>query len=103
MENFVFCAVMTVNKLLTIASYLECMQYIETVKEGIRNAMTQRRCKGVLQDVNFTNNKKADKADKGYNVRPLITSFNESFSRYVSNNTTQSVSDYMTKFKRRLC
>ena len=99
MQNFIFWAVMTANKLLTIASYLECMQYIGFGKEGIRNAITKRRCKGALENVNFTNNKKADKTDKGYNVRPLITYFNESFSRYVSNNITQRVNDYMTKFK----
>lgn len=91
----------TVNKLLTVTNYLECIQYIG--KEGIRNAMTRTRFKELPQNLNFFSNTKADKIDKDYKVRLLITHFNEKFSQYVSNDATQNVNEHMVKFKGRLC
>ena len=87
----------TVNKPPIIVSYWECRKYIG--KEGIRDAMTRTRFRNTLQNLYFPNNTEADRKDKGYKVRPLITHFNQSFSKCVSNDVIQSVDEHMVKFK----
>ena len=69
--------VMSINKLPTIKSYWECGQYVGN--EGIRNIMSRSRFEDILQNLNFSDNTKDDKSDKGYKVRSLINHFNQSF------------------------
>ena len=90
--------VLTVDKLPTIASCWECRQYIG--KEGIGNAMTRTTFKDMPENLHFSNNTEADKSDKSWKVRPLISHFNESFSWCVSNDAIQNVGEHMVKFKR---
>ena len=61
--------------------------------------MTRTRFRNTLQNLYFPNNTEADRKDKGYKVRPLITHFNQSFSKCVSNDVIQSVDEHMVKFK----
>ena len=88
--------VMSINKLPTIKSYWKCEQYVGN--EAIRNVMSRSRFKEILQNLHFFDNAKDDKSDKGYKVRSLISSFNQSFSECVSDDCTQSIDEHMVKF-----
>ena len=57
------------------------------------------RYQEVLQNVHFANNKKQEKTEKDYKIRPIIDRLNESFSAVFSNEPEQSIHGYMTKFK----
>ena len=63
--------------------------------------MTRTSFKDTLQNLHFSKNTEADKEDKGYKGRPLITHFNGSFPSCVSNDIIQSVDEHMVKFKGR--
>ena len=87
---------MSINKLPTIKSCWQCGQYVGD--EGIRSVMSRSRFEEILQNLHFSNNTKDDKSDKGYKVRSLINTFNQSFSEYVSDDCTQYIDEHRAKF-----
>ena len=68
------------------------------VNEGIRNVMSRSRFEEILLNLHFSDNTMDDKSDKGYKVRSLINHFNQSFSEFVSDDSTQSIDEHMVKF-----
>ena len=74
-------------KLPTIKSNWECGQYVGN--EGIRNVMSINRFEQILQNLHFADNQKDKKIDKAYKVRSAISNFNDNFSAFVSNDSTQ--------------
>ena len=88
--------IMPVNKLRTLECYWECGQYVGN--EGIRNVMSRSRFEEIWQNLHLSENTKDDKSDKGYKVRSLINHFNQSFSKCVSDDCTQSIDKHMVKF-----
>ena len=63
--------------------------------------MTTQRFKDILRNLHFSDNTKSDKNDNGFEIRPVIDHFKNSFSDTVSNDELQSVDKHMTKFKGR--
>ena len=90
--------IMSISKLPTIKCYWECRQLSGT--EGIRNVMVRSRFEDILWNINFSNNTKDYKRDKGYKVRSHINHF-KSFCNSASNQYSQSVDEHMVKFKYR--
>ena len=91
--------IMSINKLHTIKSYLECGQFIDN--KSIRNDMARSRFEDILRNLHFSANPKDDKSDKGYKVRFLINRFKQIFSNSVSNDNFQRIGEHMAKFKGR--
>ena len=63
--------------------------------------MTTQRFKDILRNLHFSDNTKSDKNDNGFEIRPVIDHFKNSFSDTVSNDELQSVDKHMVKFKGR--
>ena len=74
---------MAINKLPTIAEYWRVDNLIGN--DGIQNAMNRNRFCQILQNLHFADNRKEDKADKDFKMRPLIDHLNLKFSEVLSN------------------
>ena len=89
--------IMFIHKLPRIKNYWECVQFIGN--EGIRNVMARLSFEDILRNLHFSDYTKDNKSDKGYKVRSLINHFNQSFSNSVSNDDSQSIDEFLVKFK----
>ena len=88
--------VMAINKLPTIAEYWRVDNLIGN--DGIQNTMFRNRCE-ILQNLHFADNRKDDKTDKAFKVRPVIDHLNWKVSEVLSKNSEQSIDEHMVKFK----
>ena len=59
-----------------------------------------RFCK-ILKKLHFADNRKDDKTDKAFKMRPVIDQLNSKFSKVLSNNSEQSSVEHTVKFKGR--
>ena len=62
--------VMAINKLPTIAEYWKVYNLISN--DGIQKTMIRNRFSEIPQNLNFTDNRKDDKTDKAFKIRPVI-------------------------------
>ena len=90
---------MAINKLPTIAEYWRVDNLIGN--DGIQNTMIRNRFCEILQNLHFADNRKDDKTDKAFKMRPVIDQLNSKFSEVLSNNSEQSSDEHMVKFKGR--
>ena len=91
--------VMTINKLSTIAEYWRVDNLIGN--DGIQNTMIRNRFCEILQNLHFADNRKDNKTDKAFKMRPVIDHLNSKFSEVLSNNSQQSIDEHIVKFKGR--
>ena len=66
--------VMAINKLPTIAEYWRVNNLISN--DGIQNTMIRNRFCEILQNLHFADNRKDDKTDKAFKMRPVIDHLN---------------------------
>ena len=90
---------MAINTLPTIAEYWRIDNLIGN--DGIQNAMIRNRSCEILQNLHFAVNRKDDKRDKAFKMRPVIDHLNSKFSEVLSNDSEQSIDEHMVKFKGR--
>ena len=55
----------------------------------------------ILQNLDFADNRKDDKTDKAFKLRPVIDHLNSKFSEVLSNDSEQRIDEHMVKFKGR--
>ena len=91
--------VMIINKLPTIAEYWRVHNLIGN--DGIQNTMIRNCFYEILQNLHFADNRKDDKTDKAFKMRPVIDHLNSKFSEVLSNDSEQSIDEHMVKFKGR--
>ena len=70
--------VMAINKLPTIAEYWRIDNLIGN--DGIHNTMIRNRFCEILQNVHSADNRKDDKTEKAFKMRPVIYHLNLTFS-----------------------
>ena len=90
---------MAINKLPTIAEYWRVDNLIGN--DGIQNTMIRNRFCEILQNLHFADNRKDDKTDKAFKIKPVIDHPNSKFSEVLSNDSEQSINEHMVKFKGR--
>ena len=66
--------------------------------DGIQNTIIRNRFCEILQNLYFTDNRKDDKADKAFKIRLEIDHLNSKFSEVLSNDSEQSIHEYIVKF-----
>ena len=91
--------VMAINELPTVAEYWRVNNLIGN--DSIQNTMIRNRFYEILQNLHFVNNRKDDKTDKAFKMRPVIDQLNSKFSEVLSNDSEQSIDEHMVKFKGR--
>ena len=57
--------------------------------------------KSVLQNLHFADNRKDNKTDKAFKMKPVIDHLNLKFSKAISNDSEQTIAEHMVKFKGR--
>ena len=91
--------VMAVNKLSTIA---ECWRVDKLIgNDGIQDTMIRNHFCEIIQNLHFTDNRKDNKTDKAFKIRPVIDHLNMKFSEVLLNDSEQSLDEHMVKFKGR--
>ena len=90
---------MAINKLPTIAEYWRVDNLIGN--GGIQNTMVRNRFYEILQSLHFADNRKDDKTDKTFKMRPVIDHLNSKFSEVLSNNSEQRIDEHMVKSQSR--
>ena len=70
--------VMAINKLPTIAEYWRVDNLIGN--DSIQNRMIRNRFCEILQNLPSVDNRKDDKTDKAFKIRPVIDHLNSKFS-----------------------
>ena len=90
---------MAINKLPTIAEYWRLDNL--NGNDGIQNTMISNCFCDFLQNLHFPDNKKDNKTDKAFKMRPEIGHQNSIFSEVLLNDSEQSIDKYMVKFKGR--
>ena len=90
--------VMAIHK-FTIAEYWRVDNLIGN--DGIQNTMIRNRFCEMLQNLHFVDNRKDDKTDKAFKMRPAIDYLNFKFFEVPSNDGEQSIDEQMVKFKDR--
>ena len=91
--------VMAINKLPTIAEYWRVDNLIGN--DGIQNTMIRNRFCEILQNLHFADNRKDDKTDKAFKMRPVIDHLNLESCKVLSNDSQQSIYEHIMKFKGR--
>ena len=90
---------MTINKLPKIGEYWRVDNL--TGNDGIQNIMIRNRFCEILQNLHFVVDRKDNKTDKTFKMRPVIELLNSKFSEVLSNDSEQSIDKHMVKFKAR--
>ena len=57
--------------------------------------------KGVLQNLHFGDDRKNDKTDEAFKMKPVIDHLNSQFSKVISNDSGQTIDEHIVKFKGR--
>ena len=91
--------VMAINKLPTSTEYWRVDNLIDN--EGIQNTMIRNCFCKILQNLHFADNRKDDKTDKTFKMRPVTGHLNPKFSEVLSNRNEQSIDEHKVKFKGR--
>ena len=91
--------VMTISKLPTIVEYWRVDNLIGN--GGIQHTVIRNSFCEILQNLHFADEKKDDKTDKTFKMRPVIDHLNSKFSEVLSNDSEQSIDEHMVKFKGR--
>ena len=91
------CLHMFTSKLPNLKCYWHVDNY--PCSERIRNVMTRTRFMSILQNIDFADNKTADKSDKAYKLCSAIDNLNAAFQAGMSDGERQSINEYMAKFK----
>ena len=90
--------VMAINKLPTIGEYWRVDNLVGN--DSIQNTIIRSRFCEILQNLHFADNRKDDKTDKAFKMRPVIDHLNSKFADVLSNDTKQRIDEHMVKFKR---
>ena len=90
---------MAINNLPTIAEFWRVDNLMGN--DSIQNTMIRNRFCEILKKLHFADNRKDDKTDKAFKMRPVIDQLNSKFSEVLSNNSEQSSDEHMVKFKGR--
>ena len=61
--------------------------------------MIQNRFCEILQNLRFADNRKGNKTDKVFKMRPVIEHLNSKFPEVLSNDSEQSIDGHIVKFK----
>ena len=91
--------VMAIKMLSTIAEYCRVDNLI--ANDGIENTMIRNHFCEILQNLHFADNRKDNKTDKAFKMRPVIDHLNSKFSEVLSNGSEQCIDDHMVKSKGR--
>ena len=91
--------VVEINKLPMIAEYWRVGNLISN--DSNQNTMIRNLSCEILQNLHFADNRKDDKTDKAFKMRPVIDHPNSKFSEVISNDCEQSIDEHMVKFKGR--
>ena len=93
-KNFV----MAISKLPMI---VECWRVDNLISNnGIQNTMIRDRFGEILQNPHFADNRKDDKTDKAFKMKPVIDHLNLRFSEVLSNDSEQRIDEHI-EFKGR--
>ena len=87
---------MAINKLPMITEYWRVDYLIDN--DGIQNARIRNSFCKILQNLHFSCNRKDDKTDKDFKMRPVIDHLNLKFYK---NDSDQIIDEHMVKFKGR--
>ena len=90
---------MAIKMLSTIAEYCRVENLI--ANDGIENTMIRNHFCEILQNLHFADNRKDNKTDKAFKMRPVIDHLNSKFSEVLSNGSEQCIDDHMVKSKGR--
>ena len=90
---------MTISKLPTIAEYWRVDNLIGN--GGIQHTVIRNSFCEILQNLHFADEKKDDKTDKTFKMRPVIDHLNSKFSEVLSNDSEESIAEHMVKFRGR--
>ena len=93
-KNFV----MAISKLPMIVEYWRVDNLISN--NGIQNTMIRDRFGEILQNLHFADNRKDDKTDKAFKMKPVIDHLNLRFSEVLSNDSEQRIDEHI-EFKGR--
>ena len=63
--------------------------------------MIRNRFCEILQNLHFADNRKDDKTDKAFKMRPVIDHLNSKFFEVLSNDSEKRIDEHMVKFKGR--
>ena len=77
--------VMAINKLPSVAEYWRVDNLIGN--DGIQNTMIRNHFCKILQNLHFADDRKDNKTDTVFKMRPLIAHLNSKFSEALSNDT----------------
>ena len=91
--------VMAINKLPKIAEYWRVDNLISNY--GIQSKMIRNHFCEILQNLHFADNRKDDKTDRAFKMRPVIDHQNLKFSEVLSNDSDQTIDEHLVKFKGR--
>ena len=91
--------VIAISKLPTIFEYWKIDNLIGN--DGIQNTMIQNCFCEILQILHFADNRKEDKTDKAFKMRPVSDHLNSKFSEVLSNDSKQIIDEHMVKFNGR--
>ena len=69
--------------------------------DSIQNTIIRNRFCEILQNLHFSENRKDDKTDEAFKMRPVIDHVNSKFSVMLLNDSEQSISEHVMKFKSR--
>ena len=89
--------IMSISKLPNVKCYWSVDSYLSN--DVVRNAMSGNRFMNILQNLPFTYNQTACKADKAYKMRIVTNHLNKAFHDAMSDVEMQSIDEHMTKFK----
>ena len=91
--------VMVINKSSTIAEYWRVDNLIGNY--GIQNTMIRNRFCEILQNLHFADNRKYNKTDKVFTMRPVIYYLHSKSSKVLSSKGAQRIDRQVMKFKDR--
>ena len=91
--------VMEINKLPRIAEYWRVDNLIGN--DGIQDTMIWNRFCKIRQNLHLADNRKDDKTDKAFKMRPVIDHLNSTFSWVLSNDSEKRIDGHMVKLKGR--
>ena len=85
--------VIAIRTLPTISEYWRVDNLIGN--DGIQNTMIQNRFYEILQNLHFSDNRKDDKTDKAFRMRPVIDHPNSKFLQVLSNDSEQTIDEHL--------
>ena len=90
---------MAINELSTIGEYWRADNLVGN--DGIQNTMVSKHFCETLKNQHFTDNRKVDKTEKVFKMRPVIEHLSSKFSEVLSNHREQNIDENLVKCKGR--